>query len=695
MIKICAGGILGLLIIFSFGPYYTDARVTRTIREAQPVTDTFNIRSEVRGNSETAQFRNTEIIVKRKGDDHFIRIPKISGESIDALLARFRNDDSVEYAEPNYIAYAFVVPNDTYYYPYQWNFDNSVSGGVDAEEAWDITNGSGVIVAVIDTGVAYEDYGRYYKAPDLENTEFVPGYDFVNNDSHPNDDEAHGTHVTGTIAQSTNNGQGTAGLAYGAFIMPIKVLDSRGSGSYADVAEGIRFAADNGAKVINLSLGGSVGTSYLEEAVAYAYNKGVTIVAASGNGSSGSVSYPAAYDNYVIAVGATRYDETRASYSNYGSALDIMAPGGDINVDQNGDGYGDGILQQTFGRRTNSWGYYFYQGTSMATPHVAAAAAMVIASGIATSPDDVRNVLQNSAKDLGSPGRDNTYGYGLLNIAAALGSAGPVSEPDPDPEPEPDPDPEPQNDPPVITSDPITTATEGELYSYFVTATDTDPGDTIVYSLTQNPGGMTITSGAAGVIEWTPTSVQVGVQSVTVEVTDGEFTDSQSYEITVEAVPTEPPPPEPPPDPAGPLFSDSFENGLGNWTQYSQKNWVIKSRRPTDGKYSLEFDGKAVDETITSVPIDLQGNQNVSISFSMYIERSFDNGEYIAFDVSTDGGNSWTEYARLRGNVDPEKQYHYTQFDLSGISQLLLRFRGTASSGAEDANMDNVIVTAF
>lgn len=179
--------------------------------------------------------------------------------------------------------------------------------------------------------------------------------------------------------------------------MPVKVLDKYGSGTYADVADGIRWAADNGAKVINLSLGGSSPASYLEDAATYAHNKGVTIVAASGNDGSSSVSYPAAYDNYVIAVGAARYDETRAYYSNYGSSLDLTAPGGDLNVDQNKDGYGDGILQQTFGRTTNSWGYYFYQGTSMAAPHVAGVVALVISKGIAIAPDQVRAVLESTA----------------------------------------------------------------------------------------------------------------------------------------------------------------------------------------------------------------------------------------------------------------------------------------------------------
>ena len=178
-----------------------------------------------------------------------------------------------------------MVPNDPFY-KYQWHLDNPVYGGIEAEEAWNTSTGSGVTVAVIDTGVAYENYteknrrNKYYRAPDLAVTLFAPGYDFVNKDTHPNDDEGHGTHVTGTIAQSTNNGVGVAGVAHKARIMPIKVLNKNGSGTYADIALGVRFATDNGAKVINMSLGGSAKASYLEEALAYAYGKGVTIVAA-------------------------------------------------------------------------------------------------------------------------------------------------------------------------------------------------------------------------------------------------------------------------------------------------------------------------------------------------------------------------------------------------------------------------------
>lgn len=379
--------------------------------------------------------RHFKAVRKAQGKhDRFLRLRIPEGAGVAELVSAYRQRPEVEYAEPNFVAWAHVVPNDPYY-SLQWNLDNPAYGGIHMEQAWQITTGApNVIVAVVDTGVAYEDYSEqvvnrrrvstvsYAKAPDLSGTTFVAGYDFINNDAHPNDDEGHGTHVTGTIAQSTNNATGVAGIAPATAIMPVKVLDSNGSGSYAAIADGIYFAADNGARVINMSLGGSSASQTLENALAYAFGRGVTIVCSSGNnGSPSTIGYPAAYDDYCIAVGATRYDESVSSYSNGGASLDIVAPGGDLAVDQNGDGYGDGILQQTFSSSPTSFGYWFYQGTSMAAPHVSGVAALLLASGVATSPQQVRNTLQATAEDKGAPGWDPVYGWGLLDAAAALG----------------------------------------------------------------------------------------------------------------------------------------------------------------------------------------------------------------------------------------------------------------------------------
>lgn len=568
-----------------------------------------DLRERVTRELERGEHKKDELIVKLKGEKNFRRISLAQDENIEDSLVNFRKRYDVEYAEPNYIANAFYLPNDPYY-SYQWHLNQ-----IKMPEAWDISKGNGVIVAIIDTGVAYENYSTYYLAPDLANTAFVAGYDFVNNDTHPNDDQGHGTHVAGTIAQSTNNNVGVAGVAFQAQIMPVKVLNRFGSGTYADIADGVRWTADNGAKVINLSLGGSATTTYLEEAVKYAYEKGVTIVAAAGNSSSSSPSYPAAYDNYVISVGAVRYDKNLAPYSNYGSSVDVVAPGGDTTIDQNGDGYGDGVLQQTFSGSRSNFGYYFFQGTSMASPHVAGAAALLISNGNATTPDQVRAALEGTTEDLGTSGRDNTFGWGLINPLAALNwsTATPSPTPSPTPTPEPTPTPSPTPEP-------------------------------------------------------SPTPI-----------------------------PTPMPSPTPTPSPEIEVFYDSFEISEWNnlWTEDSQNDWFRSGQRAINGSRSAEVDGSANNAAITSIPINLQSKTNAKVTFSWYIEKSLDAGEYLVFDVSTDNGVSWLEKVRLRGNVDQENIWHNQSFDLIGISNLQIRFRGTMSDSAEDADVDLVRVLVY
>lgn len=446
---------------------------------------------------------------------------KVPENKINEMIEIFNRLPMVEYAEPNYIAHAFMAPNDPLY-QYQWHM-----GNIQAESAWEIQTGnSSVVVAVVDTGVAYENYGSFMLAPDLADTNFVPGYDFVNNDSHPNDDDSHGTHVTGTIAQSTNNNTGTAGLAFNAAIMPVKVLNAEGTGTYEAIASGIKWAADNGADVINLSLGGGVDSPTMSDAVRYAYLKGVTIVAAAGNNGISRVSYPAAYDAYVIAVGATRYDNTRSKYSNYGSALDLVAPGGDVNVDQNGDGYGDGVLQNTFNPDTKNPGefsYWFFQGTSMAAPHVSGVAALLISNGV-TGPDEVRNVLQTTAKDLGTTGRDNYYGYGLVDAYAALSYAQPP----------------PANNAPVANNDSysINEDTALNVASPGVLANDTDSDfDTLSAVLVSGPGHGSLTLNSNGSFSYTPVVNYSGADSFTYRAFDGKaYSNPAAVSITVNAV---------------------------------------------------------------------------------------------------------------------------------------------------------------
>ncbi len=307
-------------------------------------------------------------------------------------------------------------PNDTCF-RYQWHLRQ-----IGLPDAWQLGQGKGAVVAVIDTGVS--------RVGDLAETKFVPGYNFIANNDNATDDHGHGTHVAGTIAQSTNNKLGVAGVAFQASIMPIKVLSARGSGSMAGIAQGIRWAADHGANVINMSLGGPVAVGTIGSAVKYAREKGVTIVAAAGNDGRGSVSYPARYPG-VIAVAATQYDETTTFYSNWGPQIDIAAPGGNVRVDQNGDGKPDGVLQHTIvPGNTSQTDYLWFMGTSMASPHVAGVAALIVGAGV-RKPDAVEEILLGTAHTpkprVGGDGQqltaariDDHYGAGVVDAAAAL-----------------------------------------------------------------------------------------------------------------------------------------------------------------------------------------------------------------------------------------------------------------------------------
>ncbi|MBJ6763947.1 peptidase S8 [Myxococcaceae bacterium JPH2] len=329
-------------------------------------------------------------------------------DDLDAALTRIRQNPAVESAEPLLELHASYTPNDPQY-AQQWNLRM-----IDMPRAWERSRGKGVVVAVIDTGIAYEDYDDFKQVPDLKGAKFVKGYDFVNDDEHANDDHGHGTHVAGTIAQATDNGQGVAGVAFEATLMPVKVLNHFGSGTTADIADAIRFAADHGARVINLSLGGGGYAQVMASAVEYARKKGVTVVAAAGNGGRAHVEFPAAYPG-AIAVSAVGPDSTLAPYSSFGKELDIAAPGGDKR-----QGDAGGIIQNTIDPRDPARSVYAsYQGTSMATPHVAAVAAMLYAAG-AKSPDEVEEALYAGAKPVGNVAWSEQYGHGVLNAEASL-----------------------------------------------------------------------------------------------------------------------------------------------------------------------------------------------------------------------------------------------------------------------------------
>lgn len=339
----------------------------------------------------------------------------LTPEQVRELTRRLTAEEDIEYAEPNYLYQAAMVPDDPMYAK-QWHLKL-----LHMEKAWETSTGKGAVVAVIDTGVAYEDYkdakGRYHRVPDLADTQFVKGYDFIDDDEHANDDNGHGTHVAGTIAQSTNNGVGVAGIAFDAAIMPLRVLNKYGYGNIADIAEAVVFAADHGAHVINMSLGGGGESQLMREAIEYAYKKGVTIICAAGNEGRNRNSFPAAYP-YAVGVSSVGPDGVLAPYSNYGTGTDIAAPGGNMGANRsNPEG---GVLQNTIGRSdptTDS--YEYFQGTSMAAPHVAGVAALVVSLGV-NNPKDVEAILLKTAQK-----KDDTakFGAGILDAAAAVKAA--------------------------------------------------------------------------------------------------------------------------------------------------------------------------------------------------------------------------------------------------------------------------------
>ena len=342
----------------------------------------------------------------------------------------------IEYAEPNYRLKPLLTPNDNFY-PLQWHYPQ-----INLPQAWNITTGSAdVIVAVVDSGVVLNH-------PDLAN-KLVPGFDFIRDtdtsadgdgiDSNPDDpgdgggslpSSFHGTHVAGTIAANTNNNLGVAGVGWNTRVMPIRALGVDGGSSF-DVEQGIRFAAglanDSGtlpaqrADIINLSLGGGGFSQASQDLYNQLFDAGIIVVAAAGNENSPLPEYPASYDN-VVSVSAANINNEKAPYSNFNSRVDVAAPGGDLRKDSNGDGYNDGVLSTLLDEANNSANYAFYEGTSMAAPHVAGVAALMKAVHPAMTASDFVSSLQSGflTDDIGPSGRDNDFGYGLINALKAV-----------------------------------------------------------------------------------------------------------------------------------------------------------------------------------------------------------------------------------------------------------------------------------
>jgi serine protease len=376
------------------------------------------------------------------------------GVSVGSALRRLRARKDVVWAVPDYRAHVAggLIPNDRGdgnvagdWQKLQWNFAGPF--GVNAPQAWSnlaadgAPGGRGVVVAVLDTGVAYADRGPFRRSPDLSRFGFVGGYDFIDHNHFPNDRNGHGTFVAGTIAEATNNHYGVTGLAFASRIMPVRVLDSQGEGEASTIAEGVRYAVKHGANVINLSLefSSNVTASDIPElidALRYARRRGVLVVAAAGNEAHTAIAYPARAPS-VIAVGATTEHGCLADYSNDGSGLTIAAPGGGADANLPGDPNchpelpaGRDVFQVTFtGASTRRFGLPSgYEGTSMAAPHVSATAALIIASGVIgrhPTPAQITARLRATARKLGGGGDESLYGAGLVDAAAATAPGGP------------------------------------------------------------------------------------------------------------------------------------------------------------------------------------------------------------------------------------------------------------------------------
>jgi len=382
------------------------------------------------------------------------------GVSVARALKRLRAQRGVAWAVPDYIAHiageaapaGLPVPDDegTAHTPggweqLQWNFVGPF--GVNALQAWanvaadGAPGGKGVTVAVLDTGVAYANRGRWRRSPDFSPYTFVKGYDFVAKSPYPYDRNGHGTFVAATIAEATNNHYGLTGLAFAARIMPVRVLDAQGEGEASTIAEGVYFAVKHHAQVINLSLEFSPGVtaSDIPELIAalnYAHRHRVLVVAAAGNEGHAAIAYPARAPN-VVSVGATTEHGCLADYSNDGAGLTLVAPGGGADADLPGDPNchpedppGRDVYQVTFsGSSFTKFGMPSgYEGTSMATPHVAATAALIIASGVLgrhPTPAQITARLRATARKLGGGGDQRLYGAGLVDAAAATAAGGP------------------------------------------------------------------------------------------------------------------------------------------------------------------------------------------------------------------------------------------------------------------------------
>ena len=313
-----------------------------------------------------------------------VMVLKVPEGQENAIAAAFSKIPNVEFAEPDFVATALTITNDSFL-SQQWGMFKVEAANSTSPSAWDITTGSSSVkIAILDTGIDQDH-------PDLSG-KIVANHNFTTSPT-IDDKYGHGTHVGGIAAAITNNSTGVAGLGYNSSLMNGKVLDDSGSGYYSWIANGIIWATDNGAKVINMSLGGSSGSSTLQNAVNYAVANGVVVVAAAGNSGNPSPTYPAYYSS-VIAVAATDSNDAKASWSSYGSWVDVAAPG--VNIFSTFPNHPYKI--------NKSLNYDYGSGTSMATPHVAGLAGLVWATGICSTNSCVRAQIENNADAISGTG---------------------------------------------------------------------------------------------------------------------------------------------------------------------------------------------------------------------------------------------------------------------------------------------------
>lgn len=390
--------------------------------------------------ADTIRSLNAQLKLEEKGvisqiDVRLMKVPR--GRTAADMVAVLSRNPNIEFVDHDYTMQTALTPNDPLFSSGQLGLK-----AIGAEAAWDLSVGSGsVLIAVLDTGInaSHEDLaGRV-----------VSGYNFISDNANTQDDHGHGTMVAGVLGALSDNGRGIAGVTWENPILPVKVMGADGSGSHSAIAQGIVYAADQGASVINLSLGGNSSSSTLKSAVDYAANRGVVMVAAAGNSNS-SVMYPAAYEN-VIAVAALDQHNEKASYSNYGAEISVTAPG-------------------TVASTSASGRYANGSGTSFAAPFVAGLAGLILSESPGLSPQQVQQIMEEQADDLGTPGWDPYHGWGRINLYQSLASLAEA--------------------PPVIQllGEPIVHVPLGDVY-HDAGATASDPGEGDITSriVTINP----------------------------------------------------------------------------------------------------------------------------------------------------------------------------------------------------------------